>query len=66
VNCHEAISPPSRNALETIDQQYRLHLFGEVDMTGIRSFEALTLDGAPLSTAAEMTHGKVCMDHHLG
>ncbi len=30
------------------------------------SFEALTLDGAPLSSTAEITHGKACKDHHLG
>jgi hypothetical protein len=30
------------------------------------SFEALTLDGAPLSATAEMTHSKACKDHHLG
>ena len=30
------------------------------------SFEALTLGGAPLSTTtAEVTHGKVCKDHHM-
>jgi hypothetical protein len=30
------------------------------------SFEALTLDGAPSSTTAEITHGKACKDHHVG
>ena len=45
--------------------KYALALVIAVVVLGV-SFETLTLDGAPLATTAEMTHGKACKDHHLG